>query len=103
LGAYLMGVHGVRPPHLGKKNIAKEAAVGPVYFIPPIAGYDLENLPSRSKGLVLWILEGFVLSREEIAYLINLTQQEAKLKIVLELGGDRSFRWQPLNKIAAAA
>jgi NAD(P)H-quinone oxidoreductase subunit N len=103
LGAYLMGVHGVRPPHLGKKNIAKEAAVGTVHFIPPVASYELEHLPPRSKGLVLWIIEGFVLSREEIAYLINLTQQEAKLKVVLELGGDRYFRWQPLNRLTAVA
>jgi NAD(P)H-quinone oxidoreductase subunit N len=103
LGAYLMGVHGVRPPHLGKKNIAKEAAVGTVFFIPPIAAYELEHLPAESKGLVLWILEGYVLSRSEIAYLINLTQQEANLKIVLELGGDRYFRWQALDSTLAVA
>ena len=28
VAAYLTKVHGVRPPHLGKKNIGKEAAVG---------------------------------------------------------------------------
>ena len=26
LGAYLMDVHGVRPPHLGKKNIGQDGA-----------------------------------------------------------------------------
>ncbi len=50
LGAYLMGVHGVRPPHLGQKNIGQDAAVGSVYYVPPIASYQLETLPPKSKG-----------------------------------------------------
>lgn len=103
IGAYLTGVHGVRPAHLGKKNIGQEAAVGPVYFIPPILSYQLENLPPKSKGLVLWIIEGFILSNAEIAYLINLSQQNPRLKIVLEMGGSRSFRWQPLAETIVAA
>jgi NAD(P)H-quinone oxidoreductase subunit N len=96
LSAYLMNIHGVRPPHLGKKNIGLEAAVGPVYFIPPVARYQLETLPPQSKGLVLWILEGFVLSDSERQYLIALTQTEPRLKVVLEMGGERFVRWQPL-------
>jgi NAD(P)H-quinone oxidoreductase subunit N len=103
LGAYLTGVHGVRPAHLGKKNIGQEGAVGQVYFIPPIATYQLENLSPQSKGLVLWILEGFVLSQAELQYLIGLTQQETRLKIVLEMGGDRVFRWQALTELLQAA
>ena len=103
LGAYLTGVHGVRPPHLGKKNIGQDAAVGPVYYVPPLASYQLETLPPKSKGLVLWILEGFVLSRNELQYLANLPQQDPRIKIVVELGGDRSFRWQPLPETLMAA
>jgi NAD(P)H-quinone oxidoreductase subunit N len=103
LSAYLTGVHGVRPAHLGKKTIGQEAAVGLVYFIPPIATYQLETLTPKSKGLVLWILEGFVLSREEREYLTKLSQQEPRLKVVLELGGDRYFRWQPLQETLVAA
>jgi NAD(P)H-quinone oxidoreductase subunit N len=103
LDAYLMGIHGVRPAHLGKKNIGQEGAVGPVYYLPPIAAYQLSNLPSNSKGLVLWIIEGYVLSTQEKQYLINLSQREAKLKVVLELGGDRYFRWQPLSETLLAA
>ncbi|MEB3227850.1 MAG: NAD(P)H-quinone oxidoreductase subunit N [Synechocystis sp.] len=103
VGAYLMNVHGVRPAHLGKKNIAQEGAVGPVYFAQPIAGYQLENLPANSKGLVLWILEGYVLSNTEIQYLIGLTQQEPRLKVILEMGGDRVFRWQALADCLPAA
>ncbi|WP_330204583.1 NAD(P)H-quinone oxidoreductase subunit N [Cyanobacterium sp. Dongsha4] len=98
LSAYLMNVHGVRPPHLGKKNIGQEGAVGPTYFVPPIAGYQLENLPAKAKGLVLWIIEGFVLSNQEKQYLVDLTKQEPKIKVVLELGGDRFFRWQSLSE-----
>ena len=103
LAAYLTGVHGVRPPHLGKKNIGQEAAVGPVYYVPPIASYELENLPIKSKGLVLWIIEGYVLSNAEIEYLVNLTQLDPRIKVVLEMGGDRSFRWKPLEQTLAAA
>jgi NAD(P)H-quinone oxidoreductase subunit N len=100
LSAYLTDVHGVRPPHLGKKNIGQEAAVGPVNYVPGIASYQLASLPPKSKGLVLWIIEGFVLSRSEKQYLINLTKVEPRLKIVLELGGDRYFRFSPLADLA---
>lgn len=102
LSAYLMGIHGVRPAHLGKKNIGQEGAVGLTYFVPPIALSQLENLPSSSKGLVLWIIEGFVLSNQEKEYLISLTKQEPKIKIVLELGGERYFRWQSLESVLSA-
>ncbi|MGL5034795.1 MAG: NAD(P)H-quinone oxidoreductase subunit N [Microcystaceae cyanobacterium] len=103
LGAYLTGVHGVRPAHLGKKTIGQEGAVGPTYFIPPIATYQLEQLSPKSKGLVLWILEGFILSKAELQYLVGLTQIEPRLKIVIEMGGDRFFRWEPLQTFAQAA
>jgi NAD(P)H-quinone oxidoreductase subunit N len=103
LSAYLMGIHGVRPAHLGKKTIGNEAMVGEVQFIPPIAGYQLEHLSAKSKGLVLWIIEGYILDTQEQEYLVNLTKQEPRLKVVLELGGDRSFRWQPLTEILRIA
>lgn len=103
LDAYLMGIHGVRPAHLGKKNIGQDGAVGPIYYVPPIAAYQLANLPANSKGLVLWIIEGFILSTQEKQYLINLCQQEEKLKVVLELGGERYFRWQPLSEALMVA
>lgn len=98
LSAYLMNVHGVRPAHLGKKNIAQEGAVGPIYFVPPMAQYQVDNLPSSSKGLILWIIEGFVLSLQEKQYLVDLTKQQPQIKVVIELGGDRTFRWQSLEK-----
>lgn len=90
LSMYLTGVHGVRPPHLGKKDIR-------TYFIPPILNYHLEKLPPKSKGLVLWILEGYVLSSQEISYLTVLPTLEPRVKVVVEMGGDRSFRWTPLK------
>jgi NAD(P)H-quinone oxidoreductase subunit N len=103
LGAYLTDVHGVRPAHLGKKSIGQEAAVGPVYFVPPIADYSLGSLPPKSKGLVLWLLEGFILSQTEIDYLLELARSNSSLKIVVEMGGERYFRWQPLAEIKLAA
>ena len=103
LSAYLIDVHGVRPPHLGKKNIGQDGAVGPTYFVPPIASYQVENLPSSYKGLVLWIIEGFVFSNQEKQYLINLAKNEPKIKVVLEVGGDRYFRWQSLEEAIQVA
>lgn len=90
LAAYLTGVHGVRPPHLGKKDIR-------VYYLPPVVNYQLEHLPPKSKGLVLWIIEGSILSREEVEYLTTLPQQEPRVKVAVEIGGDRYFRWTPLK------
>ncbi|MDJ0647275.1 MAG: NAD(P)H-quinone oxidoreductase subunit N [Xenococcaceae cyanobacterium MO_188.B19] len=103
LAAYLTTVHGVRPPHLGKKNIDQGAAVGDVYFIPPIASYELETLPANSKGLVLWIMEGHILSRQEKQYLINLPKTEPRIKVVLEVGGDRYIHWESLEDTLVAA
>lgn len=103
LAAYLTGVHGVRPPHLGKKNTGNEAAVGYVYFVPPLVNTQLEHLPANSKGLVLWIMEGFVLSSQEIEYLTILPTLEPRVKVAVEMGGDRSFRWRPLKQALIAA
>lgn len=101
--AYLTRVHGVRPPHLGKKTIGQDAAVGDIYYVPPIASYELTSLPAKAKGLVLWIMEGQILSRQEIEYLIALPQNEPRIKVVLELGGDRYVNWKPLADTLVAA
>lgn len=103
IAAYLTGVHGVRPPHLGKKSTGSGAAVGERYYLPPIVNYQLENLPPKSKGLVLWIIEGFILDNQEIEYLTNLPKLEPRVKIVVERGGERYFRWQPLEKTLLAS
>jgi len=100
---YLMGVHGVRPPHLGKKSTGTGAAVGYTYYIPPIVSYQLEKLPPKSKGLLLWVIEGNILSNQEIEYLANLPSVEPQLKVVVELGGDRYFRWLPLKQAQLSA
>jgi NAD(P)H-quinone oxidoreductase subunit N len=93
--AYLTGVHGIRPPHLGKKEIR-------VHYVPPIATYQLEQLPPKSKGLVLWLIDGSVLSRQEVEYLTTLPQEEPRVKVVVEMGGDRTFRWMALKDTLSA-
>jgi NAD(P)H-quinone oxidoreductase subunit N len=103
LAAYLTRIHGVRPAHLGKKTIGQDASVGDIYFVPPIATYELSSLPADAKGLVLWIIEGAILSRQEIQYLIDLTKDEPKIKVVLEMGGDRYVNWKPLAETLTAA
>ncbi len=102
LSAYLTDVHGVRPAHLGKKTIGQSAAVGDRQFIPPIVTYRLNTIPTTAKGLVLWLIEGSILSQQEIAYLAQLPQQMPQVKVVLEMGGARAFSWEPLNRALMA-
>jgi NAD(P)H-quinone oxidoreductase subunit N len=103
LSMYLTGIHGVRPPHLGKKNIGLEAAVGPVYYVPPVLQYRLANLPPKAAGVVLWLVEGNILSDQELDYLIGLPKQDSRLKVVIEMGGDRQVSWKPLRQLVSAA
>jgi NAD(P)H-quinone oxidoreductase subunit N len=103
VAAYLTKVHGVRPPHLGKKSTGSGAAVGYVYYLPPIISYQLEQLPPKSKGLLLWIIEGNILSDQEVEYFVNLAKVEPRVKVVIERGGDRYFNWKPLEKTLMVA
>jgi len=103
LASYLLQVHGVRPPHLGKKNLDREGAVGYRYYVPPIATYQADNLSAKSKGLVLWLLEGNILSQQELEFLTTLPQTNPQVKVVVEMGGDRQVTWKPLKTLLAAA
>lgn len=103
LSAYLMGTHGIRPPHLGKKLIEREGAVGYRYYLPPAAKHQLEHLPPHRKGLVIWLLEGAVLSQQELQFLVALPSVEPQIKVVVEMGGERSFNWKPLSDFLVAA
>lgn len=96
VSAFMTRVHGVRPPHLGKHEIRR-------FFLPPFLTYHLENLPPQTKGLVLWLYDGKKLSPQELSYFCDLTQAEKRLKVVIELGGDRKFNWKPLRQAVAAA
>ena len=98
LSAYLTGIHGVRPPHLGKKSVGQGAAVGYVYYVPPIVNSQLEQMPPKSKGLVLWIIDGHILSNQEVEFLANLPVSEPRVKVVVERGGERYFRYVPLKE-----
>jgi NAD(P)H-quinone oxidoreductase subunit N len=99
---YLTAIHGMRPPHLGKQNIGMEGAVGQTQFVQPILA-PFDHLPQGSKGGILWLLEGYVLTNQELAALVSLTRQRSNLKIVIEMGGARSFRWEPLSQLIQAA
>ncbi|MEH2070986.1 MAG: NAD(P)H-quinone oxidoreductase subunit N [Nostoc sp.] len=103
VAAYLTRIHGVRPPHLGKKSTGNGAAVGHVYYAPPLINTHLEQLSPKSKGLVLWIIEGNILSDQEIEYLANLPKLEPRVRVVIERGGDRFFRWTSLEKTLLAS
>lgn len=102
LSAYLEDVHGVRPPHLGKKNDG-QAAVGYRYFIPPVLSYRLEQLPAGKKGLVLWLIEGHILANQELDFLAQMAASEPRIKVVVEVGGERFFSWSPLKSALIAS
>ncbi|MEB3293239.1 MAG: NAD(P)H-quinone oxidoreductase subunit N [Synechococcales bacterium] len=103
VAAYLTGVHGVRPPHLGKKSASSDPAVGYRHFVPPIIETQLSSLPTKSKGLILWVIEGMILSQDELTFLAELPKLDPRVKVVVELGGDRTFTWKPLAEVLLAA
>lgn len=96
--AYLFQLHGVRPPHLGHQSVGRTAAVGEVHRIQPQLGPLLEG----TAPVLLWLLEGQVLSAAERGALVALCQREPRLKIVVEMGGSRALRWQPLQEVVAS-
>jgi NAD(P)H-quinone oxidoreductase subunit N len=96
--AFLLQLHGVRPPHLGHQSVGRGAAVGEVQRVMPQLGALLEG----AQPILLWLLEGQVLSQAELGSLISLCQRETRLKLVVEMGGSRELRWQPLEQLLDA-
>jgi len=47
--------------------------------------------------LVFWFYEGHVFSQQELSYLVKLSREDKGVKFVVELGRERSIRWQPLE------
>ena len=97
--AFLFQLHGVRPPHLGHQSVGRGAAVGEVQRVMPLLGPQFEG----TAPVLLWLLEGQVLSAAELAALCGLCRREPRLKVVVELGGSRALRWQPLASVLAQA
>ena len=99
LEAFLYQSHGIRPPHLGHQSVGRGAAVGEVQRVMPLLGVELEG----QAPILLWLLEGKVLSTAELASLVGLTRREPRLKVVVEMGGARALRWQPLEQLVVGA
>ena len=97
LEAFLFQSHGIRPPHLGHQSVGRSAAVGEIQRVMPQLGALLES----PQPMLLWLLEGQVLSAAERASLVEFTQRDGRLKVVVEMGGARALRWQPLDQVAA--
>ena len=92
---FLMQLHGIRPPHLGHQSIGRNGALGEVQQVIP----QLSELLVENKPVVLWLIEGQVLSNSELLALENLCKREPRLKIVIEIGGARNLRWQPISEL----
>ena len=80
---FLLKLHGIRPPHLGHQNVGRNGALGEVQQVIP----QLSEFLNTKNPVVLWLLEGQVLSRSELLSIHGLCQREARLKIVVEMGG----------------
>ena len=91
---FLLSLHGIRPPHLGHQNVGRQAAIGEVQQVIP----QISELLKGESPVVLWVLEGQVLSTSELSALCELCQKEKRLKIVIEIGGARKLSWQPMKK-----
>tara|TARA_Y100001968_G_scaffold144923_1_gene132349 strand:+ start:263 stop:724 length:462 start_codon:yes stop_codon:yes gene_type:complete len=94
---FLLQLHGIRPPHLGHQNIGRNGALGEVQqVIPQINEFLMENSP-----VVLWLLEGQVLSQSELLTLNNICKREPRLKIVIEMGGSRTLKWKAITDMVS--
>ena len=92
---FLTQKHGIRPPHLGHHSVGRGAAVGEVQEAVP----QLGDLLDGDAQVALWLLEGQVISRSELLSLCDLCRREPRLRIVVEMGGARSLRWQPMREL----
>jgi len=92
--AFLCQLHGVRPPHLGHQNVGRNGAVGEVQQVIP----QLVELLNENQAVVLWLLEGQVLTSSELLGINELCQRESRLKIIVEMGGARKLKWQPMRE-----
>ena len=91
---FLFNLHGVRAPHLGHQNIGRNGALGEVQQVIPQAA---ELFNENDKQKLLWLLEGQVLSQSELERLIQISQENEELKIVIEMGGSRKLNWESLQ------
>jgi NAD(P)H-quinone oxidoreductase subunit N len=78
--------------------VGREAAVGEVQLVMPQLGPALAG----SAPVVLWLLEGQVLSAAERGSLVALCRRDSRLHMVVEVGGARSLSWMPLDAVDAA-
>ncbi len=90
---FLFQSHGIRPPHLGHQSVGRNGAVGEVQQVVP----QLGEMFVGNKPVLLWLLEGYVLSRSELFAITNLCHRESRLKVVVEMGGARALQWQSMK------
>tara|TARA_Y100001968_G_C19009940_1_gene550031 strand:+ start:178 stop:639 length:462 start_codon:yes stop_codon:yes gene_type:complete len=92
---FLFQLHGIRPPHLGHQNIGRNGALGEVQQVMP----QLNEFLKDKNPIILWLLEGQVLSKSELLSLNDICHREPRFKVVVEMGGARSLKWQSMAKL----
>ena len=92
---FLLQLHGIRPPHLGHQSVGRNGALGEVQQVMP----QLNQLLKDNSPVVLWLIEGQVLSQSELLNLNDICQRENRLKIVIEMGGSRKLKWQSITSL----
>ncbi len=97
ISSYLTRTHGVRPATLGK-------SVRRTYYHPPMMEQFLASLPDtargQGKGLVIWLYDAHVLTKQDYRYLLTLSQQDPRIKCVVEVARDRQVSWTSLQTVA---
>ncbi len=92
---FLSKLHGIRPPHLGHQCVGRNGALGEVQQVMP----QLGELLLGDSPIALWILEGHAFSKSELSALIDLCKKEPRIKLIVEMGGARSLKWQPMQEL----
>ena len=60
---------------------------------------QLNEFLKDNNPILLWLLEGQVLSKSELLNLNDICHREPRFKIVVEMGGSRSLKWQSMTKL----
>lgn len=90
---FLLKLHGIRPPHLGHQCVGRNGAVGEVQQVMP----QLGEMLSGNSPITLWLIEGQILSKSELIALNSICKREPRIKIVIEMGGSRSLKWESMS------
>ena len=84
-----------REPVPAVLEVRGNGALGEVQQVIP----QLNEFLKGNDPVVLWLLEGQVLSKSELLTLNDICQRDSRFKVVVEMGGSRKLRWQAMSEL----